>query len=155
MASYRGPRESLVQFIGILAASVASIGIHLSNNQFNGRMINKYACSELLKDEMVIRRFYLYETLFHHNFVVFQTDSGHTFKVHLIADVDPGRYSPIHVKIGPTYWRPAGKHVKMCNKNARDLKRFVIYEIRKFGTYDVGFNDCRHFARAVAAFLAR
>jgi hypothetical protein len=143
-----------VQFIGILAASFASIGINTSNNKFNGRKINQYRCSELLRDEMVIRRFYLYETLIHHNFVVFQTDSGHTFKVHLIADFDPGRYSPIYVEITRTYWKPAGKHVKKCNKKAWNLKRFVQYKIRKFGTYEVGLNDCRHFAQAVAAFLA-
>jgi len=143
-----------VQFIGVFAAILASIGIDTCNNQFNGRLIDQYGRTKLLKDGMVIRRFYLYESLIHHNFVVFQTDLGQTFKVHLIADVYPGFYSPIYVEIGPTYWKPGRKHVEECNKYVRDLKRFVKHEIRNFGTYEVGFNDCRHFARAVAAFLA-
>ncbi len=155
MASWRKPRETLIELIGILAASMALIGINASNNEFNGRTINKYRCSKFLHDEMVICRFYLYETLIRHSFVVFQTTSGHTFKVHLIANVRPKHYSPIYVEIGPTYWRPTGKRVETCYKKAQDLKLFVRYKIRKFGTYDVGLNDCRHFARAVAAFLAR
>jgi len=154
MNFWQEPRESFVQFLGILSASLASINIHLSNNQFNGRGVKQYRCSKLLRDEMIIRRFYVYETLIQHNFVVFQTDSGHTFKVHLIADVYPGHYSPIYVKIGPTKWKPGGSRVKSSNKKAWDLKQFVQSEIRKFGSYDVGFNDCRHFARAVAEFLA-
>ena len=155
MASWPGPRETLTEWIGVLSASMGALGIDTFNNQFNGRMIDQYRCSKLLEDEMVIRRFYLYETLIHHNFVVFQTESGHTFKVHLIADIYPGDYSPIYVEIGPTYWKPTSKYVRRCNKKARDLKRFVQYKIEKFGTYEVGFNDCRHFARAVAAFLTR
>jgi hypothetical protein len=154
MAFCRWLRELLVQFIGVFAAVLALIGIDTCNNQFNGQMINQYGRSKLLKNGMVIRRFYLYETLIHHNFVVFQTDLGQTFKVHLIADVDPAVYPPIHVEIGPTYWKPTREHVEECNKDVRDLKRFVKHEIRNFGIYEVGFNDCRHFARAVAAFLA-
>lgn len=153
MAPCREPREAFIQHIGIFVASLTSSGINASNNEFNGRRIDQYRCSKFLKDEMIIHRFYLYETLIHHNFVVFQTDSGHTFKVHLIADSEPGYYIPIYVVIGPTYWKPTDKYVRRCNKKARDLKRFVKHEGQIFGTYEVGLHDCRHFARVVAAFL--
>ncbi|CAF4938296.1 unnamed protein product, partial [Rotaria sp. Silwood2] len=84
--------------------------------------------------------------------------SRHTFKVHLIADINPAKpedYRPIQVEIGPTYWKPTGERIGRCNKKAWDLKRFVKHEVQKFGPYEVGIHDCRHFARAVAAFLAR
>jgi hypothetical protein len=154
MDLYRGRREILTQWIGVLATSVASIGSRASNNAFNGRPISQYRCSKLLNDEMIIRRFYTYETLIHHNFVVFQTELGHTFKVHLMTDPNQGDRSLVYVEIGPTRWGPTSRYVGRCNKKARDLKRFVKHEVRKFGTYEVGFNDCRHFARKLAAFLA-
>jgi hypothetical protein len=154
MVTYQVLREALIQWIGVLGACTASIGIRVSNNQMHGQTINKYRCFKFFKDEMVISRFYLYETLIHHNFVVFRTECGHTFRVHLVADVHSGQDSSISIEISPTEWRPIGKYVGTCNKRALDLKRFVKYEIRKFGTYELGFNDCRHFARAVAAFLA-
>ncbi|UJR20023.1 hypothetical protein I4U23_023157 [Adineta vaga] len=155
MDFFRKPRETLMQGIGILAATLSLSGMRVSNNEFNDRFIKQYRCSQQFKDEMTIRRFYVYETLIRHNFVVFQTDTGHTFKVHLIADVDPGHHTPVFVEIAPTYWRPDGRYVKKCNKKPRDLKNFVKYEVKKFGTYEVGINDCRHFARAVARFLSR
>ena len=149
----RALRETLVNCLGVFASSLASSGITISNNQFNGRPINQYRCSMLLRDEMVIRRFYVYETFVRHNFVVFQTMSGQTFKVHLIADIMPGKYSPIYVEIGPAEWRPTDKYIGTCYKSAWYLKRFVEHQVQHFGTYEVGFNDCRHFALAIAAFL--
>ena len=155
MAYWPGFREALTNWIGVLAASMNLLGLNLSNNQFNSRPIDRYRVSKLLRDEMVIRRFYVYETLTAHNFVVFQTDSGHIFKVHLIADVYPiVDNPPIYVEISRTQWKPDKRHVWTSNKRAGDLKRFVQREVHKFGVYDVGFNDCRHFARAVAKFLA-
>lgn len=153
MGVFREVGDAFMQWIGVLATSLGSVGINASNNQFNGRKVRSYYCSPLLEDGMVIHQFYLYETLIRHNFVVFQTESGHTFKVHLIADVHPGPYSPIYVEIGQTYWKPADRSVWKCKKKAWKLKRFVQRELQKFGPYEVGLNDCRHFARAVAAFL--
>ncbi|UJR18488.1 hypothetical protein I4U23_005394 [Adineta vaga] len=154
MTLFYQPRDVFMQGIGFLAASMNLIGIKASNNQFNYRRIEQYRCSEYLHDEMIIRRFYVYETLIRHNFVVFQTDSGHTFKVHLIADIVPGDYSPVYIEIERTYWKPDGRYVGISNKKAEALKYFVFQEIEKFGDYEVGLNDCRHFARAVATFLS-
>lgn len=154
-ARWPGPREALIQWIGVWTATLDALGIHVSNNGFNGGTIEQYRCSPLLTDEMIICRLYVYETLTRHNFVVFQTTSGHTFKVHLTAGLFPDRsLSPISVEIGPTYWKPVRRSVKTCYKEAWALKYFVRNRVQKFGSYDVGFNDCRHFARAVAAFLA-
>lgn len=151
----RGIRDTFMQWVGAAAASLALLGVNTSNNRFNGRRVRRYYCSELLHDEMIIRRFYVYETLIRHNFVVFQTDTKHTFKVHLIADVYPrSSYSPIYVEISPTYWRPEERDVWTSKKKAKKLKRFVQRELQKFGPYEVGINDCRHFARTVADFLA-
>ncbi|CAF1476395.1 unnamed protein product [Adineta ricciae] len=148
-------RDTFMQGIGVLAASLALAGLNASNNEFNGRLIDRYRCSKLFTDYMFVRRFYIHETLIRHNFVVFQTDTRHTFKVHLIADIYSGRrYSPVYVDIVPTYWKPTGRRVRRCNKNARGLKNFVKREVQKFGDYEVGINDCRHFARAVAAYLS-
>ena len=155
MVRWPGPREALIHWIGVLTASLDVLGIHASNNGFNGRAIDRYRCSTLLKDEMIICRFYVYETLTHHNFVVFQTTSGHTFKVHLTADLFPDHsLSPISVEIDRTYWKPVRRSVKKCHKESWALKHFVKNKIQKFGSYEVGFNDCRHFARAVSVFLA-
>jgi len=146
-------REIFVQCIGALVACLNLFGIRASNNEFNGRTIDQYRCSALLQDEMVISQFYVYETLIRHNFVVFKTMSGQTFKVHLIADVYPKGYSPIYVEIVPTEWRPSNRYVGTCAKLAWYLKRFVENQVQIFGAYEVGFHDCRHFARAVAGFL--
>ncbi|CAF1486651.1 unnamed protein product [Adineta steineri] len=147
-------RDVFMQGVGLVAGSLNLIGINASNNQFNYRKIEQYRCSIFLHDEMVIRQFYVYETLIRHNFVVFQTDTGHTFKVHLIADVVPGEQSPIYIEIESTYWKPDGRYVEITNRKASDLKSFVLQHIQTFGNYEVGLNDCRHFARAVAGFLS-
>ena len=147
-------RDVFMQGIGLFAASLVLGGSHASNNEFNGRLIDQYRCSRLLLDGMTIQRFYVYETLIRHNFVVFQTDTGHTFKVHLIADIEPGRYAPVYVDIIPTYWKPENRYVGRSNKSALELKWFIRQEVYKFGGYEVGINDCRHFARAVASFLS-
>ncbi|UJR20021.1 hypothetical protein I4U23_023155 [Adineta vaga] len=147
-------RDAFIQGIGLMAASLVLGGSHASNNEFNGRLIDQFRCSRLLMDGMTIRRFYVYETLIRHNFVVFQTDTGHTFKVHLIADIDPGYYSPVYVDILSTYWKPGGRYVGCSNRSALELKWFVLLEVQRFGNYEVGINDCRHFARSIAAFLA-
>ncbi|CAF1053468.1 unnamed protein product [Adineta ricciae] len=154
MSLIQQSRDAFMQGIGLLAASLNLIGVNASNNQFNYRKIEQYRCSPYLHDEMIIRRFYVYETLIRHNFVVFQTDSGQTFKVHLIADIVPNDYSPVYIEIDRTYWKPDRRHVRTSNTRAGDLKLFVLHEIQKFGNYTVGLNDCRHFARAVAAFLS-
>ncbi|CAF1049538.1 unnamed protein product [Adineta steineri] len=153
MIIYQVLREILVQCIGALVSILALFGLKASNSEFNGRAINQYRRSVLFQNDMIIHRFYVYETLIHHNFVVLQTGSGHTFTVHLIADVYPGEFSPITVEIGPAEWRPISESVKKCYKTALELQFFVMNEIQIFGVYEVGFNDCRHFARAVAAFL--
>lgn len=152
---FQGPRAALLQGIGALAAGLGSFGFRASNNEFSGRKINQFRCSKLLYDGMVIGRFYVYETLIQHNFVVFQTTSRYVFKVHLIADVlSNRRRSPITVDIVPTHWKPGGRRVSNSRRRAGDLKRFVKYQVQRFGAYEVGFNDCRHFAQAVADFLA-
>ncbi|CAF1084849.1 unnamed protein product [Adineta steineri] len=154
MSFQRTLHDIFLECIGYLAATLALFGIRASNNEFNGRAIHRHRYTDLLQDDMIITRFYKYETLIKHNFVVFQTESGHIFKVHLIANVEPKHYSPMYVKIVPSYWRPGRRRIRSSNKTGRDLKRFVNAEIRRFGNYEVGFNDCRHFANAVAAFLA-
>lgn len=154
MALVKTMRQGAEQFIGLLAATFDFSGIDASNNRFNDRKINRYYYTNLLMDNMIIKRFYVYETLIRHSFVVFQTNTGHTFKIHLIADVFPGKCQPIQVLIVPTYWKPKGKRIRRSNKTGCQLKHFVTYAVKKFGRYEVGFNDCRHFARAVAAFLA-
>jgi hypothetical protein len=154
MASSKGPRDRIIHGLGLIVAGFASVGIDMGNNRFNGRMIDEYRCTKLLNDNMVIQRFYSHESLIRHNFIVFQTDCGHTFKVHLIAAVTPTDYQPISVVIARTYWRPTAKSTGTCNKTAWDLKRVVKRQVEQFGTFEVGYNDCRHFARNVAAFLA-
>ncbi|CAF1393888.1 unnamed protein product [Rotaria magnacalcarata] len=154
MAFSKRPRDRIIHGLGLLVAGFASIGMDIGNNRFNGRMIDEYHCTKFLNDNMVIRRFYLHESLIRHNFLVFQTDSGHTFRVHLIAAVTPTDYQPISVVIARTYWKPTTKSIGMCDKTARDLKRAVQHQVEQFGTFEVGYNDCRHFARNVAAFLA-
>ncbi|UJR18145.1 hypothetical protein I4U23_005045 [Adineta vaga] len=153
MALIQQSRDAFMQGIGLLAASFNLIGVNASNNQMNYRPIEQYYCSEYLHDQMVIRQFYVYETLIHHSFVVFQTETGQTFKVHLVADRIPEEYSPIYIEIKPTYWKPDGRHTRPSNRKAIDLKSFILQETQNFGNYEVGINDCRHFARSVAAFL--
>ncbi|CAF1319336.1 unnamed protein product [Adineta ricciae] len=153
MALVQQTRDLFMGGVGLLAASFNLVGVNASNNQMNYRPVERFYYSEYLHDGMIIRQFYVYETLTHHSFVVFQTETGQTFKVHLVADLLPEGYSPIYVEIKPTYWKPDGRRVGGSNRKAIDLKYFISTEIRKFGEYEVGLNDCRHFARSIAAFL--
>ena len=146
--------RAIQQNVVPLADASESIGSGcFLNAQLNGLKISDRRYSDLLKDGMIICRFYHHKENCEHGFVVFQTHPAETFKIHIIGeDQSDGKWQ-IFVEIKKSEWRPDGRHIRDAYTIVETFKKRIEEFATGFNSYKLGFNDCRHFSSNIADYL--
>jgi hypothetical protein len=146
----RGTLETVVP----LAPASDSVGSGcFLNAQLNGIKISDRRYSDLLKDGMIIWRFYHHERDCDHGFVVFQTKPDETFMVHIVGEKQSDGKWQIFVEIKKSEWRQGPDERQESNQTAEALKKHIEDLQKNFNTYKLGVNDCRHFSQKIEDFL--
>jgi hypothetical protein len=94
-----------------------------------------------------INQFYYSSDPNQHGFVVCQTDSGCTFICHLVGT--PGQ---LYVETKLCDWNDMALKTT-TQKSMNELRDKIKSLSESFGVYNLGNNDCRHFAKSLKSFL--
>lgn len=116
------------------------------NPELNGSTVSDFRCTQDIGDEEVLQEFYLISdtTVPSHGFVIAKTNLGNSLICHLV-----GLPGSLVVEIKLDQWSPTSE-VQQSTHTLAELKIFL----RAFDcVYQLGTQDCRHFAALVGSFL--
>ncbi|MGZ4849971.1 MAG: hypothetical protein ACXV2C_01170 [Candidatus Bathyarchaeia archaeon] len=90
---------------------------------------------------------------FTHGFVVFLASDGTAYLCHILGD----GASDLYIQIRKSRWTPEQLHVYDLARPVplKNLLEWVAEIQHKWGLYNLGTNDCRHFAQRIAQLLKK